>query len=187
MRSELSRRWLAFGFSAGLAVVIGAAIYALAGDGSRPDRDATSADVLTGRVCQGTPATERAVDAFLASEVVTLPRTASASDESLAGTWQCGGGEFAFEYSTGVTLFIGPSDVADPEASWKGIVDTYPGVYGLREVHGVPALTADPTIEGARGGVEFAKGDITVVINGDGHIPLTELLEVAESMEFRPA
>jgi hypothetical protein len=165
--------------------VVGAAIVTrLPETNSGPNRDAKSAVPLTGRVCEGTPATTRAVDAFLVSEGVTLPQTASASDESLAGTWECGGGEFAFDYSTGVILFIGPSDVADPGASWKLIVDSHPDVYGLSEVHGVTALTADPTNEGSLGGVEFAAGDITVVTNGDGRIELAELLEVAESMGF---
>jgi hypothetical protein len=187
MRPERSHRWIAPGFVVAAVLVVVAAIASMLDAHEAPDRSATSGDPMTGRVCEGTPAKIGLADDFLASEGVTLPQTEWASDETLAGTWECTGGEFAFEYPTGVTVFIGPSDVADPEASWKLIVDSYPEVYDLSEIHGVTALTADPTIEGALGGVEFARGDITVIINGDGDIELAELLEVAESMAFEQA
>jgi hypothetical protein len=136
MRPERSHRWIAPGFVVAAVLVVVAAIASMLDAHEAPDRSATSGDPKIGLA-----------DDFLASEGVTLPQTEWASDETLAGTWECTGGEFAFEYPTGVTVFIGPSDVADPEASWKLIVDSYPEVYDLSEIHGVTALTADPTIE----------------------------------------
>jgi hypothetical protein len=125
--------------------------------------------------------------AFLEEEGVSLPRSSVASSDSLVAAWDCSAGEFAFEYSTGVIVYVGPSDFDDPEASWELIAETYPGTYGLTEVQGVTGLTADPKVEGALGGVEFAKGRLTVVVNGDGRIPLEDLLDAAGSMEFGKA
>jgi hypothetical protein len=124
---------------------------------------------------------------FLEEEGVTLPHSSIASDDSLMRAWDCAAGEFAFEYSSGVVVYVGPRDFDDPEASWELIVETYPGTYGLTEVQALRGLTADSKAEGALGGVEFAKGRLTVVINGDGRIALEDLIVAAESMEFSNA
>jgi len=150
-----------------------------------PSHDAnrsSSTDPLTDRICGGSETTLE----FALSKLqgVQLPSALFASDDRLKRVWDCAGGEFAFEYETGVNVYVGPSDFKDPVARWQEIANSDPEAYGTREIQGTTALVADPKVPGAIGGVEFAIGDRTIVVNGNGEIALDDLLAVAESMDF---
>lgn len=142
----------------------------------------SSTDPLTDRICGGSETTLELALGQL--QGVQLPSAPLANDGQLTQVWDCGAEEFASEYETGVNVYIGPSDFKDPVARWQEIAKSDPAVHGTRQVQGTTALVADPKVPGAIDGVEFAIGDRTIVVNGNGEIALADLLTVAESMAF---
>lgn len=127
-----------------------------------------------------------AEEAFNSSPyVLTMPESGLATDSSLTAVWRCPGTATLLEFSTGVTLVLDVNTIVDPEASWKRLSESNPEVYSVGTVQGVPASLIDPAgdvTKTAEGGVTFVKDGIYVSLGGDGTIPLSSLVETAESL-----
>ena len=84
-------------------------------------------------------------------------------------------------YDSGVGLLESVNDLNDPTAVWQRLADSYTE-FSIGDVNGVPASFADPSVDGAIGGVDFVVRDVRYTVSGNGSIPLVNLIEVAGSL-----
>lgn len=92
----------------------------------------------------------------------------------------------AIRFSSGITLqeYTPPDAPADPTSAWKNIIDAYPDAgYSIGSVSGQPALLIGPggSLDAYGGAIWVDKG-VEYEVKGDGKIPLSELLAIANSL-----
>jgi hypothetical protein len=115
---------------------------------------------------------------------VWMPKSADASLENLAGAWKCGT-EAALTFDSGVTVSYesGWSEVTDMRARWATLAEERGGGE-VGEVLGQPALIGSPGAVYPPGEVfVVVDGDTLMWVEGDGKIPATELVDVANSID----
>jgi hypothetical protein len=112
------------------------------------------------------------------------PLADAGSTASLVGLWQCSGSEIETRFSSGITVWEDTNDIPDPAASWKALADQDPVETSVGSVQGQPAALIDPAKSpgGANGSVTFVLSGTWVVVEGNGHISIADLIRVAESM-----
>ncbi|MEO8475488.1 MAG: hypothetical protein ABI572_00370 [Actinomycetota bacterium] len=117
---------------------------------------------------------------------VQLPTTTIAAD--VVDVCAADGGGLVVKYASGLIIRQSVNDLADPPAAWKDIVDGSPDAgYSLGTIRGNVALLAG--LGGPLdlvGGVEWvettSQGDIKFKLQGNGKIPLDEIVAAAESL-----
>jgi hypothetical protein len=114
---------------------------------------------------------------------VELPHDPLASADSLKQVWQCSETQVAFEYESGVVLYLSEDTLSDPAAVWQKMAEEYPE-FSTGIVRGVPASLAEPSKEeGAEGGVDLVEDGVRMTVSGNGVVPLADLVRVAESIQ----
>jgi hypothetical protein len=138
-----------------------------------------------GTPCGGTEVTLTDAHAAAAFELIQ-PEAPLASTSNLESVWRCStvAGGFLLLYASGVGLLESVNDLKDPPLEWQGLTDSYEE-FSIGEVDGIPASFADPSVDGAVGGVDFVAGDVRYTVSGNGSIPLVELIEVARSLPVK--
>lgn len=106
---------------------------------------------------------------------------ANASNESRA--WSCPGDDAIIAYRSGVKVEMGPNTMRDPQAAYAVLAAKYPGEMEIGEARGRPALIANIYPEtGAVGGISVVEGDVRLIVNGNGKLPIADLRRVLESL-----
>ncbi|GIU98555.1 MAG: hypothetical protein KatS3mg014_0171 [Actinomycetota bacterium] len=125
---------------------------------------------------------------------VALPEEGPAAASELGAVYDCGGKARRLEFRSGVHVGLDVNTIADPGAAWERLVSTEegfaraegrPNIYSVGTVQGVPALLIDPEAvpnDDANGGVTFVADGVYVSVGGDGQIPLSDLVKVAEAI-----
>ena len=139
-----------------------------------------------------------------AAEDVPFTVLAPDADQAAASTldqicvFSTGGEEPGYEddvvlrFNTGVTIFEEyPSDYASQDSftEWaKSVMDAYPDAgYTLNSARGVPSLQIEPKGSlNSYGGLYWVEDNVLFKIQGDGEIPLVDLVAVADSMKAVP-
>lgn len=106
-----------------------------------------------------------------------------ANDLNLRAVWDCGI-DVALEYESGIDIYAGPNTIENPKAEWEETAALFPE-FSVGTVRGLPASLADPAKSPngtALGGVLFVDSEVLFEVGGTGNIPVTELVEVAESL-----
>jgi hypothetical protein len=131
--------------------------------------------------------TSLVAEAASAAYTVLVPDTPIASTANLTATYDCGVGATRLEFSSGVSITFGLSNVTDPAKTWERLAATAPDIYSTATVRGVPAWLSDPAKDPtgvADGGVVFILPSHTrVAVIGNEEIPLDDLISVAESLQ----
>jgi len=108
----------------------------------------------------------------------------AASEGSIVGVWRCGGGEFEMRFRSGIVFLQEGNRIADPARAWEGLAKQDPVDTSVGTVQGHPAALIDPakSMGGALGSVTVVIGGTIVWVVGDGLIPVTDLVRVADSL-----
>jgi hypothetical protein len=117
------------------------------------------------------------------------PHDELANETNVTGVWICRAQEVAVEYTSGVTLYMGPNTLRDAEAVFRRMAQLYPE-FSVGKVRGHAANLIDPaksTNGTAKGGVDFIEDGIRVTVLGNGSIQLPQLVDVADSLSERDA
>jgi len=120
--------------------------------------------------------------------IVQLPTTALASTKDIVDVCAAEGGGLVVEFGSGLFVRQSINDLARPAEAWEDIVKGSPDAgYSLGSMHGYPAIFATPggplDLLGLAEWVEpTPDGDIKYKLEGDGTIPLDEIVAAAESM-----
>ena len=155
----------------------------------RGDTDVPTRDVTSGhRLCIGKQ--HISIDEGIARQsfTVQLPTTELASRSEIVGVCAAEGGGLVVEFGSGLFVRQSINDLARPAEAWEDIVKGSPDAgYSLGSMHGYPAIFATPGGPlDLLGGVEWVEptpdGDIKYKLEGDGTIPLEEIVAAAESM-----
>lgn len=133
-------------FRAGLALGVVLAIarfWAIArGRSNDPPRAITYPDPIVG-VCGGTPWTlTQAADSM--PFALLMPDDPLANDASLARVWRCSDIQVAFEYGSGIVVYLSTNTLKDPAAVWQKMAAEYPE-FSVGTVRGTMASLSDPT------------------------------------------
>jgi hypothetical protein len=146
------------------------------------DRDGRTTHPEAGTPCGGTEVTLADARAAAAFELIQ-PQAPLASTRNLESVWRCStvAGGVLLLYDSGVGLLGSVNDLKDPPLEWQGLADSYKE-FSIGEIDGIPASFADPSVDGAIGGVDFVVGDVRYMVSGNGSIPLWELVDVARSL-----
>jgi len=166
-----------------LATIVVLAVTALAfivsRDPSRPDMS-TLPELAT--PCGGTEMSLAAAGEAVTFDLIQ-PQAPLANSDRLVSVWACTttAEGIGFVYDSGVAVLESPSDLKDPEATWRRMADLYPE-FSVREIHGVPVSIADPAVDGAIGGADFVVGGVRYTVSGNGKIPLEDLVVVGDSL-----
>jgi hypothetical protein len=148
---------------------------------------------------QDSPCQTREPSVEAAAEDVPFSVLAPDADEAAPSTldqicvFSTGGQEPGYEddvvlrYDTGVTIFEEyPSDHASQDSftEWaRSVMDAYPNDgHTLTTVRGVPSLQIQPTGP-SYGGLYWVEDHVSFKIQGDGELPLDDLVAVADSMK----
>jgi len=111
---------------------------------------------------------------------VLLPNDDLAAGEG-EGARLCPSGEIVFVYSSGISISEAKNTLTDPEAEWRQLADDS-AEFSVGSTHGVAASFADPE-KGALGGVQFVLDSGRYILSGDGKLPLSALVRVADSLQ----
>jgi hypothetical protein len=118
--------------------------------------------------------------------VVLLPDDALASASSLRAVYRCPAGT-QLEYESGISVFLGPTDISDSATAWKALAKTAPDIYSVSTVRGFPAFLSDaaedPTGVAEGAVVAVMEEGTYVAILGNGVISLDDLVSVGESLK----
>lgn len=182
--SKLRLRGIVSGTVFGGIVVLGAVAIL----GNKTDVPRAPAGVydprIPGVVCGGTPWTLQEATRAMPFNFL-YPHHAFADAPELKQVWRCSDIDFALEYSSGVVIYQGVNTLPDPEAVWRRMAELYPE-FSVGTVRGISAKLSDPSkAVGASGGVDFVEGNVRITVAGDGKIPLSALVEIAESLSAK--
>jgi hypothetical protein len=171
------------GIAVGVALALAIAGFsAIAiGRSKDPSRAVTYPDPIVG-VCGDTPWTlTQAADSM--PFAILLPDDSLANDASLAHVWRCSDIQVAFEYSSGVVVYLSTNTLKDPAAVWERMAAEYPE-FSVGTVRGTMASLSDPTKGNgtAPGGVDLVEGNLRITVSGNGKIPLSDLVAVTETL-----
>jgi hypothetical protein len=155
----------------------------------RGDTDAPNRDVTSGhRLCIGKQHISIEEGIARQSFTIRLPTTELASRSDIVDVCAAEGGGLVVEYASGLFVRQSINDLARPGEAWEDIVKASPDAgYSLGSMHGYPAIFATPggplDLLGLAEWVEpTPDGDIKYKLEGDGTIPLDEIVAAAESM-----
>jgi hypothetical protein len=121
-----------------------------------------------------------------ASYHVLMPHDPLANPSSLQGIWHCGTPGLQMHFTSGIRLYLDRNTMDDPAAAWRNEAAGDPTTTTVGTVQGQPALLIDPSNDPnnpANGSVTFVEGDTWLVIEGNGTIPITDLVRVANSLQ----
>jgi hypothetical protein len=159
----------------GLAIISG--LLFACSSGSRPIDRAPAPDA---RGCGGTLTSLSAAGAALPFTLV-LPSTELANGDNMNQVVLCSSDQVELDFGSGVIVTLGVNHLVDPPKEWATLAEEYPE-FSTGTVGGVPASLADPA-KGALGGVDLVEGGVRMTVTGDGTIPLSDLIAVAESIQ----
>jgi hypothetical protein len=136
----------------------------------------------TGTPCGGTETTLEAARSAATYELVE-PLAPTRSKGNLTSVWQCAtvAGGYLLVYDSGIGVLESVNTLKDPPAEWQGLADSYKE-FTVGEINGVPASFADPSVDGAIGGVDFVIGEVRYTVSGNGSLPLEDLIAIADSL-----
>ncbi|MBI4261773.1 MAG: hypothetical protein HY658_14555 [Actinobacteria bacterium] len=129
---------------------------------------------------------ESSLDAALAASDFPIyrPSGSVASDRSLSRVWLRTGAtaEVYLEYESGIVVTVVPASDAQPTRAHAGaqIDDGVPG--RIVEIGGIEAFLVPPSAEGDLGSVRMFVGAALVTVIGNGALPETTLIDVADSV-----
>ena len=113
------------------------------------------------------------------------PIADTASPDSLIGVWRCAGDGVEMAFASGITVVQEANTITDPATAWQRLAREDSADTSVGTVQGQPAALIDPAKSTGN-----ALGSVTVVIDGtivwvigDGHIPISDLMRVAESLQ----
>lgn len=110
-----------------------------------------------------------------------LPNTSIANAANIKQVLLCASDQVEIDFSSGVILTLGTNHLANPADEWSKLAQDYPE-FSTGTVRGVPASLAD-SAKGALGGVDLVQNGVRITVTGNGSIPLTDLVDVAESIQ----
>jgi hypothetical protein len=120
-----------------------------------------------------------------------LPDHPLAHDGSMTAIYRCHDTGMQAEYASGISVYMGSTDIADPGQAWEDLAATEPEIYSVTKVLGVPAWVSDASKDPsgvAEGGVVAVLQDGTyVAVIGDGTIVAEDLVAVTGSLTLRGA
>ena len=118
-----------------------------------------------------------------------LPDHPLARDGSMTAIYRCHDTGVQAEYASGISVYMGSTDIADPGQAWQELAATAPKIYSVTRVLGVPAWVSDASKDPsgvAEGGVVAVLQDGTyVAVIGNGKIPAEDLVAVTGSLARR--
>jgi hypothetical protein len=120
---------------------------------------------------------------------VRLPASGLIADREVSAVYDCPGSATFIVFGTGATLSVGLNGLENPAAAWEALAEENPKIYSVGDIGGIPANFIDPAgdlDDDALGGVTFVRDGLYIAVGGDGKIPLTELVEVANSLDVTP-
>jgi hypothetical protein len=109
-----------------------------------------------------------------------LPDTSLANKGGIQQVLLCSDDQVEIDFESGVILTLGVNHLADPATEWDTLAKQYPE-FSTGTVRGLPASLADPSKD-ALGGVDLVEEGVRMTVTGNGSIPLTDLIAVAESL-----
>jgi hypothetical protein len=132
--------------------------------------------------CGGTPSTFPQAAASMPFATL-LPDHPLANDANFLQVWKCSDVQVAFEYSSGVVVYLSTNTLKDPAAVWERMATEYPE-FSVGTVRGTTASLSDPTKGNgtAPGGVDLVQDGLRITVSGNGGIPLSDLIAVTESL-----
>lgn len=116
---------------------------------------------------------------------VMMPDHARANENSVRRVWDCPGDMVAIAFESGVIAYERSNDLANHERIFQRMAEEYPE-FSVGRIRGDPAQFSDPTKaenETAEGGVDWIEDGMRYTVSGDGKIALSELKEVAASLQ----
>jgi hypothetical protein len=167
----------------GLALAIAGISAMVIGRSQNPSRPSaeTLLNPIVG-VCGGTPSTLPQAAALMPFAIL-LPDHSLANDANLVQVWKCSDIQVAFEYRSGVIVYLSENSLKDPAAVWQRMAAEYPE-FSVGTVRGTMASLSDPTKGNgtAPGGLDLVQGSLRITVSGNGMIPLSDLVAVTESL-----
>ncbi len=133
-------------------------------------------------VCGGMPST-LPYAAVSMPFAILLPDHPLANDANLLQVWKCSDIQVAFEYSSGVIVYLSTDTLKDPAAVWERMAAEYPE-FSVGTARGTMASLSDPTRGNGTtpGGVDLVQDGLRITVSGNGKIPLSDLVAVTESL-----
>jgi hypothetical protein len=133
-------------------------------------------------ICGGTPSTFPQAAASMPFALL-LPDHPLANDANFLQVWKCSDIQVAFEYSSGVIVYLSTNTLKDPGAVWQKMATEYPE-FSVGTVRGTMASLSDPTKGNgtAPGGVDLVQDSLRITVSGNGKVPLSDLIAVTESL-----
>jgi hypothetical protein len=120
-----------------------------------------------------------------------LPDHPLAHDGSMTAIYRCHDTGVQAEYASGISVYMGSTDIADPGLAWEELAATAPEIYSVTKVLGVPVWVSDASKDPtgvAEGGVVAVLRDGTyVAVIGNGKIQAEDLVAVTGSLTLRGA
>jgi hypothetical protein len=194
MRKPLQARPVVAGVATLVVVAIaGVFLMQAARRHAAPTSGRAAAPPSTAPICNGNTSDISSAGQAMPFQVL-LPDTALASNSNIdqvcvveKGTAAAGGEEgIAVRFTSGVILqeYTPPDASPDPTTAWKNILDAYPDAgYSIGSVAGQKALLIGPGGPlNAYGGAIWVDKGVEFEVKGDGKIPLSDLLAIADSL-----
>lgn len=187
--------FVAIGLIAGLVLIASASLMnsapplssGPAGDATTGNGHASQSTLLrTGQACSGggSQSTLADLEADKLPYPLLMPSTEVASVSNLASAWRCQGSEVELRFSSGVNIYLDLNTIDDPARAWEELASADPNDTSVGRALGQPAALIDPAkSKSANGSVSVVSGTTWVVVEGDGKLPLGDLIGVADSLK----
>jgi len=116
---------------------------------------------------------------------IYVPSDPLANASNVASVWSCPGTELEFQYSSGINIYTDVNGFSNPARAWQAMADQDPNDTTVGTVLGQPAALIDPakSSSGANGSVSLVLGGTRIVVEGNGQIPLADLVRVSSSLQ----
>jgi hypothetical protein len=116
---------------------------------------------------------------------ILVPQDAAASAASMTHLWKCQGTEVEMQFASGINILLDQNTIQDPAKAWSDMAAAQPTDTSVGTVRGQPAALIDPAADptgGISGSVSVVDGNMWIVVEGNGRIPLATLERVANSL-----
>ena len=89
-----------------------------------------------------------------------------------------------FQFPSGINIYLDQNGLSDPAATWKAMAAQDPTDTSVGAVQGQPAAFIDPAKSkgGANGSISFVVRGTWIVVEGNGSIPLSDLIRVTNGL-----
>ncbi|MGZ5372331.1 MAG: hypothetical protein ACXWDE_11135 [Aeromicrobium sp.] len=104
-----------------------------------------------------------------------------ANANSVSVVWGCEGEQAEIDFSSGIKVHLFPDTIDDPSSAWSSMASDSPGDTTVGVALGQPAALIVP-VQGNNGSVSVVDQGQLIVVEGNGTIPLDDLVRVTDSM-----